>query len=175
MDHVMKPHLVYRAAGSTTDGVRYVTDTASLMRVDVVDGVPAPAGTSELTSAQIAAILAVVPTAWCALESLAPTTHTPLSFRTPDGVELSDAIVRMLRALEPPIQLGTSGPMGVVLVRSKATLVGAVMPLRPHDPPPPSPRRWPSREVFAALQRNRLLGEFDGGTWARHMERLHAA
>ena len=40
-------------------------------------------------------------------------------------------------------------------------------------PPAPPPRvRWPSRVAFDGLFQNGLLGEFDGGTWARLLVKL---
>lgn len=167
----IKPSLIYQAHGRAADGFEYVTDGGLVLRRDLVEASPSPDGVRELSAEQLAPSLSASATAYFGLRDLVPSRVTQAVFRTPDDVPLAETYVRLLGALGRPIVLGTSGPRGVVVVRSGADVLGAVMPvaLPPELGSPTPAQRWPSAVVLTALQRNGLLGEFDGGTWSRLM------
>ncbi len=163
---------------ATLDGTVYVSDGALLVRADRVAPQQDPAGVREIAPDAIRKLLARTGGRPVALSALTPSRVVAGGFRAPDETAFGGRYIELLRALGP-VDLVTDGPQAHALVRDRGVVIGALMPVAAAPElgsstasPRPAAPTYPQIDSFYALQSMHLLGEFDGGTWARHIGRV---
>jgi hypothetical protein len=168
---------VFRVRG-VVRGVPFVSDASMLVRADLVAGVPAPAGVTDVPSESLEPLLQVPHAARAtALAELTPSRATAGVFCTPGGVELAEKYVWLLSALGRDITLYATTPTEPVVVVEGVRVLATMMPVVPARETAsvaiaPSTGSIRVTEAFAAAQHLRLLGAYDGGTWARLVARV---